>query len=169
MLFETARLSVRPLALPDLPALYAVLSDPEVMRYLEQPFSKAQTEAFIRDCGLARPPLVYGAEEKSAGALAGYLIFHPYDGPDVWELGWVLGRRFWGKGYAAELTGAAVRYAERAGIKALLLECAPGQAATAHIAGRFRFAPIESRDGLLRFLRPIQPLPTGRGDKKKKK
>ena len=67
MLFETARLSVRPLALPDLPALYAVLSDPEVMRYLEPPYTFSQTEAFIRDCGLSRPPLVYGAEEKSAG------------------------------------------------------------------------------------------------------
>ena len=164
MLFETARLSVRPLALPDLPALHDVLSDPEVMRYLEPPFSKAQTEAFIRDCGLACPPLVYGVEEKSTGTLAGHLIFHPYDGPDVWELGWVLGRRFWGKGYAAELTDAAVRYAAGAGIKALLLECAPGQAATAHIARRFQFAPAGSVDGLLRFLRPIQPLPTGRGD-----
>ena len=51
------------------------------------------------------------------------------------ELGWVLRRDRWGRGYASELTEALLARADRD----LVLECSPQQTATRHIAARFGF------------------------------
>ena len=61
MEFETRRLLIRRFTEADAEALYVVLSDPEVMRYIEPPFSLEQTRAFLRDAGLCAPPLVYAS------------------------------------------------------------------------------------------------------------
>ena len=55
--------------------------------------------------------------------LLGYVIYHAYD-PDSMELGWVLSRDCWGKGYASQLTDRLVELAHRAG-KTAVIEC-PG-------------------------------------------
>ena len=70
-------LTIRRLRPTDTEALHALLSDPQVMRYLEPPYDRPQTEQFLREAGLAEPPLVYGAEED--GRLLGYVIYHAYD------------------------------------------------------------------------------------------
>ena len=80
-------LRIRRMRESDADALFRLLSDPEVMRCLEPPFDRAQTEAFLRDAGLAEPPRIYAAED--GGRFLGYVILHPY-GPDSLELGWVL-------------------------------------------------------------------------------
>ena len=134
MELETPRLLVRDLMEDDAPALHAVLSDPEVMRCLEPPFTPAQTRDFIRRAGLCNPPLVYAVIEKRSGALIGHLIWHPWD-EGAMELGWVLRRDRWGRGYASELTEALLARADRD----LVLECSPQQTATRHIAARFGF------------------------------
>ena len=111
-------------------ALYRILSDRQVMRYLEPPYDRLQTEQFLREAGLAEPPLVYGTEED--GRLLGYVIYHAYD-PDSMELGWVLSPDCWGKGYASRLTDRLVELAHRAG-KTAVIECVPEQTVTRHIA-----------------------------------
>ena len=68
MLLETARLLARRFTPEDAEDLYAVLSDPEVMRYLEPPFSLEQTEEFIPKAGLCDPPLVYAVVWKGETA-----------------------------------------------------------------------------------------------------
>ena len=80
-------ITIRNMQPGDADALYRLLSDPEVMRYLEPPYSRAQTEAFLRHAGLVKPPLVYAAEEN--GIFIGYVIYHTYDEESV-EIGWVL-------------------------------------------------------------------------------
>ena len=105
-------LTIRRLRPSDAEALYRILSDRQVMRYLEPPYDRLQTEQFLREAGLAEPPLVYGAEED--GRLLGYVIYHAYD-PDSMELGWVLSPDCWGKGYASRLTDRLVELAHRAG------------------------------------------------------
>ena len=150
MRMETKRLYVRPLTAADEEALFAVLSDEEVMRWIEPPYSLEQTRAFLlMACGAELPP-VYGVEEKASGLLVGHLIFHPFDGT-AWELGWILRRDRWGRGFASELTAAAVATAREIRIPALVLECCPEQLATRRLAERFGFQP-EAGDGpLLRF------------------
>ena len=129
-------LTIRRLRPSDAEALYRILSDRQVMRYLEPPYDRLQTEQFLREAGLAEPPLVYGAEE--GGRLLGYVIYHAYD-PDSMELGWVLSPDCWGKGYASRLTDRLVELAHRAG-KTAVIECVPEQTATRHIAEKKGFA-----------------------------
>lgn len=118
-------LTIRRLRPSDAEALYRILSDRQVMRYLE-------------------PPLVYGTEE--GGRLLGYVIYHAYD-PDSMELGWVLSPDCWGKGYASRLTDRLVELAHRAG-KTAVIECVPEQTATRHIAEKKGFAYVGRTDGL---------------------
>ena len=130
-------LTIRRLRSSDAEALYRILSDRQVMRYLEPPYDRLQTEQFLREAGLAEPPLVYGAEED--GRLLGYVIYHAYD-PDSMELGWVLSPDCWGKGYASRLT-------DRLG-KTAVIECVPEQTATRHIAEKKGFAYAGRSGGL---------------------
>ena len=129
-------LTIRRLRPSDAEALYRILSDRQVMRYLEPPYDRLQTEQFLREAGLAEPPLVYGTEED--GRLLGYVIYHAYD-PDSMELGWVLSPDCWGKGYASRLTDRLVELAHRAG-KTVVIECVPEQTVTRHIAEKKGFA-----------------------------
>ena len=134
MELETSRLWVRDLTEDDAPSLHAVLSDAEVMRFLEPPFTPAQTRNFIRSAGLSNPPPVYAVTEKPSREVIGHLIWHPW-GEGAMELGWVLRRDRWGRGYASELTEALLARADRD----VVLECSPKQAATKRIAARFAF------------------------------
>lgn len=134
MRIETDRVLIRGLTENDAEALFHVLSDLEVMRYIEAPFSLEQTEAFIRNVGLCDPPLVYAVVWKQTGELIGHLIWHPWD-KTAMELGWILRRDFWGFGVAKELTEAMLNRTS----KDVILECTPAQTATRHIAEAFGF------------------------------
>ena len=70
-------ITLRRMQSSDADALYRLLSDPVVMRYLEPPYNRAQAEAFLRRAGLAEPPLVYAVQE--AEHFIGYVIYHDYD------------------------------------------------------------------------------------------
>ena len=69
-------ITIRRMRPDDVDALYRLLSDPAVMRYLEPPYDRAQAEVFLHTAGLAEPSLVY----------AGYVIYHAYDAESV-EIG----------------------------------------------------------------------------------
>ena len=66
----------------------------------------------------------------------------------AWELGWILGRGFWGRGYARELTAEVLARAPELGITSVVLECRPDQGATAAIARGWGFAYQGRREGL---------------------
>lgn len=146
MKMEIARFCVRPFRAEDAEALHILLSDPQVMRFIEPPYSPEQTRAFLQSAGLCQPPLVWALIDRQTGALAGQLIFHPYDAAR-YELGWILSKALWGTGAASELTEAAIAYARNVGIPALILECAKEQQVTRHIAEKFGFCLLE--DGAL--------------------
>lgn len=150
MRIETQRLLVRPFEERDLDALCAVLSDPETMKYIEPSFSCERTAHFLREAGLCEPPLVFAAEDH--GGVIGHVIFHACGAPDRYEVGWVLRRDRWGRGYASELTAALIAEGRARGLKSLLIECDPRQAATRRIAEAFGFRPAGREDGLEVFL-----------------
>lgn len=137
-------ITIRKMRPGDADALYRLLSDPEVMRYLEPPFDRAQAEDFLRRAGLAEPPLVYAAEEN--GNFIGYVIYHAYDAESV-EIGWVLLPDYWGRGYASALTDRLINRA-RQEQKSVVIECAPAQAATRRIAIKKGFRDCVICDGL---------------------
>ena len=137
-------ITIRRMQSSDADALYRLLSDPMVMRYLEPPYDRAQTEAFLRRAGLAEPPLVYAVQEDEH--FIGYVIYHDYDKDSV-EIGWVLFPEYWGRGYASELTDRLISWARKER-KSIVIECVPEQAATVHLAAQKGFRMEGITDGL---------------------
>lgn len=155
VLFETEKLRVRTFRPEDAKDALAWLGDGEVMRYVEEPFDLEKTEAFLAAHGLTGKPHVYAVEEKESGRLTGHLIFHPYD-EDSYELGWILAKDFWNKGYASMLTEAAIAFAGKQGIPYLVIECGRRQNASIALARKYGFTADGSEDGLLRFRRTVK-------------
>ena len=137
----------------DLDDLYALLSDPEVMRHLEPPFTRVQAAAFLKTQGLAEEPRILAVEDAGEH-FVGYVICHAYDETGM-EIGWVLGRDFWHRGIADELTEQLVRMAASAG-KDAVIECVPEQAASRRIAQKHGFQRQPDRDGLAVYVRPCR-------------
>ncbi len=126
---------IRKMREDDFDMLYALLSDPAVMAYLEPPYGEEQTRRFLESAGLSEPPLICAAEDD--GKFIGYVILHGYDEHSM-EAGWVLLPEFRGCGYASELTDLLIAEAERKE-KDLVIECSPDQTATKHIAAKKGF------------------------------
>ena len=136
-------LVIRKMTKQDFGPLHTLLSDPEVMEYLEPPFTVEQTAGFLQ-AGLSDEPPVYAVEAD--GSFIGYVIYHPYE-EDTMELGWVLLPGFWGMGYASALTRRMMEMAAAEGKKPVI-ECVPSQETTNHIALKYGFVLSGSRDGL---------------------
>ncbi len=157
-LFKTTRCVVRRMKPEDWNGLFNILSDKKVMRYIEQPFSEKQTKQFIEEAAMSDPPLVYAIVYEENQRLIGHLIFHPYE-EDIYEIGWILHRNYWGRGIATELTQAAIEYAKEKRIKKLLIQCSPEQEATIAIAQKFGFERIGDKNLLIlqeRFINRIE-------------
>ena len=128
----------------DLQSLHELLSDEEVMRYIEPPFTIEKTRGFLENAGLTDDPLIYAVEDEY-GIFIGYVIYHDY-GNDSKEIGWLLSKRFWGKGFAQALTKVLVQKA-KADRKSAIIECSPEQEATKHIAEKLEFRYAGLIDG----------------------
>lgn len=116
---ETARLTLRRWRADDLEPLAAIHADPDVMRWIgdgstrDKNQTRAGIEAMERQWETAGFGL-FAVELRSTGELAGFTglsvpDFLPEAMPAV-EVGWRLGRRFWGNGLASEAAAAAVRF-----------------------------------------------------------
>ena len=128
----------------DFQDLYDTISDPEVMRYIEPPYSRERTEEFLFNAGLCDNPLIYAAENDE-GEYVGYVIFHDYDNKSV-EIGWLLKRSEWNKGYAKKLTEMMIKQAKLKE-KSVVIECSPEQLVTRHIVELFKFQYQGEIDG----------------------
>ncbi|GAA0275165.1 GNAT family N-acetyltransferase [Cryptosporangium japonicum] len=114
---ETPRLWLRRWRDDDVDALAAINADPEVMRYIHdgRPLDRAATAerlAGYRRQWEERGYGLYAVESKRTGELAGFTglavpTFLPEIMPAV-EIGWRLGREYWGQGLATEAARAVV-------------------------------------------------------------
>ena len=113
---ESERLRLRQFRQEDLEAYAVICADPEVMRYLGEGKPLARWEAWrqmamilghwqLRGFGL------WAVEERATGALIGRIGFFEPDGWPGFELGWMLRRESWGKGYATEGARRALAHA----------------------------------------------------------
>lgn len=134
---------IRRMKKSDLMPLYRLLMDEKVMEHLEPVFDLEKTRAFLDSAGLCDEPLVWTVEDD--GVFIGYVIYHDYDDKSR-EIGWVLYHEHWGKGCATELTKELMKRAFAEG-KDAVIECAPEQEATKHIALKLGFKPVGKRDG----------------------
>ena len=137
-------LRIRRFESADLEPLYALLSDAEVMRYIEPPYTREAANQFLEKAGLSDVPLIYAVEDADK-LFVGYVIYHDA-GEDSKEIGWLLKKEFWGRGYAQALTKTLIEKAISEQ-KSVLIECAPEQAVTKHIAKKSGFCYIGQADG----------------------
>lgn len=150
MRIVTDRCIIRELTAGDAGELCGVLSDEQVMKYIEAPFDMGDTVKFIRSAGMSCPPMVYAIVWKQTGKLIGHVIFHRFESDD-YELGWILSRDMWGKGIAGEITKAMIGLARKKGIQSLVIECDEAQYASKAIAAKFGFSYEGKFDDLDRF------------------
>ncbi len=113
---ETERLVLRMFVEDDFDDYARICADEEVVRHLGDgkplrgPDAWRQM-AFIIGHWHLRGYGLWAVEEKSSGRLAGRIgFFNPMGWPGF-ELGWMLGREFWGRGYATEGARRALAYA----------------------------------------------------------
>jgi len=113
---ETERLLLREYRPADFEPFAAILGDAEVARYL--PGGKAMNRMdawrFVAASIGAWTLLGFGTwvvERKSDCAVMGRIGLIRPDGWPGLEVGWTLGRPYWGRGYATEAAKASLRYA----------------------------------------------------------
>lgn len=148
----TERLKIRKFTNNDLRDLYNLLSDEDVMEFIEAPFSWEKTANFLNSVALIDSPLIYAVEDFNQKFI-GYVIFHEYD-KDSFELGWILNKGDWGEGYATELTKAFIKISSKIG-KNLIIECDPTQEISKRIAMKYDFEFLGEIDGCSVFKRKL--------------
>ena len=113
---ETPRLLLRQFREPDWDAYAETSADAEVMRYIGTGATLTREESWrsianflghwqLRGYGM------WALESKETGEFLGRAGFHEPPGWPGFELGWVLGRTHWGRGYASEAARAALAHA----------------------------------------------------------
>ena len=118
ILFETERLAVRKFKAEDARQLYENHMDEEVRKWFPNECYADLEEAqdairFYADCvDQGRLPFVLGVELKGTGELIGDAGISEVEGnPGETEIGYCIGQKFRGKGYAAELLRAISDFA----------------------------------------------------------
>lgn len=113
--FETGRLRLRPPVVGDAAAIFATYAqDPEVARYVTwRPHrSTKDTRAYLRDCAEGwdkSGPFTWAITLRENGRLMGTIELRPL-GHRV-EVGYVLGRAWWGRGFMTEVMRAVTDWA----------------------------------------------------------
>ena len=121
-MIETKRLVLRAWEDADAPALFALASDPEIGPRAGWPPHKSEAESLETIRNVLRGPESYAVAlraadgETPAGTLAGAIALK--DGrfitaPTEYEVGYWIGRPYWGRGYAPETMTALIEHARR--------------------------------------------------------
>ena len=141
----TPRLVLRGWREDDVDAYAAAAADPEVMRHLGGVLDRAEA---WRQVGLHAGHWVlrgYGnwaVERREDGVLVGRAGLWNPDGWPGLEVGWMLARHAWGRGYATEAGRAAMAWAwATLAAPRLIALIAPGNAASARVAERLDMRP----------------------------
>lgn len=154
---ETERLLLRAPVLGDAQALAPMYADPEVMRYLGdgRTLTPDETERSVRRMiggwktdGYGLFTTVRKADETVIGRV-GLIHWNPETwqtvsgrdgGPTELEVGYTLGRPFWGRGYATEAAGAVRDFAlDRLGASRLIALIIRGNDASENVARKLGF------------------------------
>ena len=150
---ESSRLIVRLVTEPDLPALLEVNGDDETTRFLPYPswHSLSDAQAWLKrmtEMQATGSALQFVLVEKQLGAAIGScLLFRFEEGSSRAELGYVLGRAHWGRGYMREALTALIEQAfTTLHLRRLEAEVDPRNLASSRLLHSLGFA----KEGLLR-------------------
>jgi [ribosomal protein S5]-alanine N-acetyltransferase len=107
---ETARLRLRRPTLDDAEAIFTTYArDPEATRYVSfrTHLSPADAREYVQQCSAGwagNGPFTWAIVSRESGRLVGTIDIRP-QGPRF-ELGYILGREYWGRGYMTEVVRA---------------------------------------------------------------
>lgn len=114
---ETTRLILRRFTAEDAESVfYNWASDDEVTKYLTWPTHTCvnDSQGYMKYCVQSYADIrsyQWGIEIKETGVLIGNIsVVKAMDDIDALELGWVIGRRYWGKGYMPEAAQRVVAF-----------------------------------------------------------
>jgi len=148
---ETERLVMRPFAPDDLDRLAVLHSEPAFWWFpLRRGMDHQETEGFLErvldDGRSADRPTFHALVERASGDLMGWAgLSVPDFLPEVLpatEVGWRLGSRHWGRGYATEAATAALDWGfEELGLTTVLSIFEPDNAASGRVMDRLGFGP----------------------------
>lgn len=139
---ETPRLTLRPFAASDFEDFARMSADSEVMRYLGDGCPVSRINAWFEMASFIGHWYLRGfgewaAEEKATGAFVGRIGLQHPEGWPATEVGWVLCREHWGKGYATEGGRAALGYAfNQLHLRRVISMIHPENAASIRVAER---------------------------------
>ena len=126
----TPRLLLRDFLAADCDAVHAYASDPATIEHMfYAPWSREQATAYIEGLiasqhQLPRRLWELAVTERSSATLLGSIDLTP-EGDDAADLGYMLGRPAWGKGYASEAAAALVDAGfARLGLRRIVAMCA---------------------------------------------
>lgn len=151
---ETDRLLIRPLLAEDDEGMFAMDSDPEVLKYIMTPPTasiEAEREVirFVQqqyiDNGIGRWAMLHKATGDFIGWMGFKYITITVNGhTNFYDFGYRLARRHWGKGYASEGARAALQYGiEKLGFKEVFAMTHIDNAASRRILEKMGFKLME--------------------------
>ncbi len=145
-ILHTKRLELRPLRASDAESLHDAFSDEKLMAYWSSEPHKdlVETERYITGNMTAKYPT--WAIAIGEGPAIGWVVLIPHrDG--VREIGYILRRDAWGKGYASEAVTRIIDYGFRElGLRRIFADVDPDNAASIVLLEKLGFV----REGLLR-------------------
>ena len=147
---ETQRLYLRSMNANDVEALFAIYGDAEVMRYAsDDPFPESATVlvmlASVEQLLSEGRSLEWGITEHHSGELIGTCGLHSFK-PEIGsaEVGCMLARKAWGKGYMREALGVVLVYAHRTlGLTRLRADIDPPNTRSIRLFKRLGFVYIQ--------------------------
>lgn len=118
-ILHTARLRLRPWSEDDATAFHGLWGDPRVTWWESSHSARAsqrKLEGVLARCAAMPEGLGWWAVEERgtdriAGRVVGNAVLQPAPYDETAELGYHLAHDFWGRGYASEAAGAALRHA----------------------------------------------------------
>ena len=153
-LFETKRLGLRELSFSDLDFIAEMMGDAEVMTYYPKVLTRAEARGW-----LVRQLTRYETDghglwlvtDSQSGEPVGQvgLLEQQVDGAKMTEVGYLLHRRYWKKGYATEAALASINYGfKKLGRDRIIALIRPENQPSIRVASRLGMTPgSETRHG----------------------
>ncbi|MNB80683.1 hypothetical protein D3C75_274500 [compost metagenome] len=158
MRLETERLLIRPYIQSDLQESFELMQDPEVLTYMHMDVFSADEYQGVFDWLISsyNTPFdeafkySFAIRLKESGAFIGWCGAGTLDfSPPHKELYYLIGRQYWGRGYAAEAAAAMAEYAFGViGLDRLYAKADPRNTASIKILGRLGFTFDRVLEGL---------------------
>ena len=164
--FETATVLLRPLTLDDAEALHAVNSNPQVMKYINEPEATVeQTRQYLQN-GPLKDYEKYGfgrhaCIDKANGKLIGFSGIKYLPEFELVDVGYRFLPEYWGKGLATETSKLTMRYGlDECGLDNLIGLAQPGNHASIRVLEKLGMAHhqrvnFRDDDCVLLSLKPV--------------